>query len=148
MRKPSSCICENKAADQLRSNCAADQRLCFRHIDSTIPLPFKSEILSLLLSSVAVQPCLCRTWSETRKLFSHNEAHFYTISAVNLNMLMRLHNYTSSSVCVSFAQIKSIFFIKRVDTSLYSFKKKQKKTSNNARIDRCIFKYIFVQFDQ
>ena len=31
-----------QAADQLRSNCAAHQRLCFRHIDSTIPLPFKS----------------------------------------------------------------------------------------------------------
>ena len=28
MRKPAFCICENKAADQLRSNCAADQRLC------------------------------------------------------------------------------------------------------------------------
>ena len=47
---------------------------------------------------------------------------------------MRLHNYTSSSVCVSFAKIKMIF-IKRVDTSLYSLKK---TTSNNARIDRCI----------
>ena len=36
---------------------------------------------------------------------------------------MRLHNYTSSSVCVSFANIKKYFFIKRVDTSLYSLKK-------------------------
>ena len=25
-----SCICENKGADQLCSNCTADQRLCFR----------------------------------------------------------------------------------------------------------------------
>ena len=32
------CICENKDADQLRSNCAADQCLCFRYTDSTIPL--------------------------------------------------------------------------------------------------------------
>ena len=39
---------------------------------------------------------------------------------------MRMHNYTSSSVCVSFAKIKSFFFIKRVDTSLYSLKKKQR----------------------
>ena len=38
MRKPAFCISENKAADQLRSNCAADQRLCFRYTDSTIPL--------------------------------------------------------------------------------------------------------------
>ena len=38
---------------------------------------------------------------------------------------MRLQNYTSSSVCVSFAKIKSISFIKRVDTSLYSLKKRR-----------------------
>ena len=38
MRKPDFCICENKDADQLRSNCAADQRLCFRYTDRTIPL--------------------------------------------------------------------------------------------------------------
>ena len=39
-------ICGNKSADQLRSNCAADQRLCFRYMDSTIPLLPKSEISS------------------------------------------------------------------------------------------------------
>ena len=39
--------CENKDTDQLRSNCAADQRLCFRYSDSTIPLLPKSEISSL-----------------------------------------------------------------------------------------------------
>ena len=44
MRKPAFCIYENKDADQLRSNCAADQRLCFRYTDSTIPLLPKSEI--------------------------------------------------------------------------------------------------------
>ena len=38
MRKSYFCICENKDADQLCSNCAADLRLCFRYIDSTIPL--------------------------------------------------------------------------------------------------------------
>ena len=46
VRKPEFCICENKDADQLHSNCAADQRLCFRYIDSTIPLLSKSEISS------------------------------------------------------------------------------------------------------
>ena len=56
MGKPTFCICENKDADQL----------CFRCIDSTIPLISKSEISSLYPSSVAVQPCLCRTRSETR----------------------------------------------------------------------------------
>ena len=38
MRKPAICICENKGADQLRSNCKADQHLCFCYMDSTIPL--------------------------------------------------------------------------------------------------------------
>ena len=38
IRKPALCICENKDADQLRSYCAADQRLCFRYINSTTPL--------------------------------------------------------------------------------------------------------------
>ena len=60
-------ICESKGADQLRSNSTADQCLCFRYIDSTIPLLRKSEISSLWPSSVAVQPSLCRTWSETLK---------------------------------------------------------------------------------
>ena len=58
MRKPAFCICENKDADQLRGNREADQRLCFRYTDSTIPLLPKSEISSLRSSSVAVQPGL------------------------------------------------------------------------------------------
>ena len=38
MRKMAFSICENKDADQLCSKCAADQRLCFCYIHSTIPL--------------------------------------------------------------------------------------------------------------
>ena len=38
VRKPAFCICENKDADQLRGNREADQRLCFRYTDSTVPL--------------------------------------------------------------------------------------------------------------
>ena len=45
--KPAFCMCENKDADQLRSDFEADQRLCFRYTDSTIPLLPKSEISSL-----------------------------------------------------------------------------------------------------
>ena len=44
MRKPFFCICENKDAEQLRGNREADQRLCFRYTDSTIPLLPKYEI--------------------------------------------------------------------------------------------------------
>ena len=46
MRKPAFCICENKDADQLPSNCAADQGLCLRYIETKIPLLSKSEISS------------------------------------------------------------------------------------------------------
>ena len=66
MGKPRICIGENKGADQLRSNCEADQRLCFRYTNSTIPLLLKSEISSFFPSSVTVQPGLCQTWSETQ----------------------------------------------------------------------------------
>ena len=47
MRKTDFRICQNKDADQLRGNREADQRLCFRYIDSTIPLLSIYEISSL-----------------------------------------------------------------------------------------------------
>ena len=49
MRKPDFCLCENKGADQLRSNCEADQGLCFHYSDSTTPLLPKFQASSLLL---------------------------------------------------------------------------------------------------
>ena len=38
MIKPAFCPCENKGADELHGNCAADQCLRFPYIDSTISL--------------------------------------------------------------------------------------------------------------
>ena len=67
MRKPAFCICKNKDADQLRGNREADQRLGFGYTGSTISLLPKYEISSLQPSSVAVQPDLCGTQSETPK---------------------------------------------------------------------------------
>ena len=67
MRKTDFCLCENKGADQLRSNCEADQRLCFRYTDSIISLLLKSEISSFWPSSVTVHAGLCQTWSELPK---------------------------------------------------------------------------------
>ena len=46
MRKPAFRSCENKGADQLRSNCEADHCLCFRYSDSTISLLLKPKISS------------------------------------------------------------------------------------------------------
>ena len=55
-------IWDNKGADQLRSDCAADQRHCFRYADNTIALlslnpKFHAFSHSLCLySSVCVRP--------------------------------------------------------------------------------------------
>ena len=38
LRKPAFCIYKNRYADQLRGNREADRRLCFRYMDSKIPL--------------------------------------------------------------------------------------------------------------
>ena len=58
MRKPAAfCICGNKGPDQLCDNRAANQRLCFRYVDSLIPLIPKSENLILGCKSlVSVVP--------------------------------------------------------------------------------------------
>ena len=40
-KTPAFCICKNKGADQLHCERAADQRLCFRYIDSKIPLQYQ-----------------------------------------------------------------------------------------------------------
>ena len=75
MRKPDFCLCENKGADQLRSNCEADQRLCFRYTDSTwivhvlflLNPKFQASMLLLgLYMSVCVRP----GWKPRRPVFS------------------------------------------------------------------------------
>ena len=60
-------ICENTGTDKLHDD-TADQRICFRYKDSTIPLLPKSESSSLLPSFVTVQPDLCQTCSEPPKI--------------------------------------------------------------------------------
>ena len=92
MGKPTICIGENKGADQLRSKCEADQRICFRYMDSTIPLLSKSKISRLQPSSVLVQFGLCqyssvcvRPGRKPHCLFSHEAAHllWYTLVIVH-----------------------------------------------------------------
>ena len=67
MRKHAFCTSENKGADQLGGNSTADQHLCFRYIDKTTPLLFKSKISSYLPSFVVKQSSLCRTLWKTLK---------------------------------------------------------------------------------
>ena len=54
IRKPDFCICENNDADLLHSDRAADQCLCFRNIDSAIPI--RNLQLQAVYSPVCVQP--------------------------------------------------------------------------------------------
>ena len=68
IRKPALYIFENKDAADVCGNRAADQRLCFLYVDSTIPLLLKFEISCLKPSCLAIQLGLCRTWSETPKI--------------------------------------------------------------------------------
>ena len=81
VRKSAFCICENKDADQLRGNREADQRLCFRYTDSTIPLLPKSEISNLPLAIFC--GCTARFVSDLvvnpEDRFSHNEAQMISI---------------------------------------------------------------------
>ena len=72
MGKPTICIGENKGADH------TDQRLCFRYMDSTIPLLSKSKISCLQPFSVLVQLGLCQTWSETTLLVYPRAGSFLT----------------------------------------------------------------------
>ena len=80
MGKQTICIGENKDADQLRGNREADQRLCFRYLDSTMLLlsikpkfPFSSHLLCLysLVCVGSVQKPHCR--------FSHEAAHLLVV---------------------------------------------------------------------
>ena len=61
MRKPA--LWENKSADQLCDNCAANQLLCLCYIDSIILLHPKFQSSSLLLWLYS--PVLCWTWVKT-----------------------------------------------------------------------------------
>ena len=77
LRKPAFCICENKDADQLRGDREADQRLCFRYTDSTIPLLPIPEISSLYAFSVTAQPvCVGPGRKPRRPVFSERDSYY------------------------------------------------------------------------
>ena len=85
VRKRDYCLCENKGADQLYSNCTADQNLCFHYMDSTIPLLPKSKNYKVLaifcsckgqfVSDLVVNP---KDW------FSRDVAHFVAHKTYNM----------------------------------------------------------------
>ena len=89
MRKPAFCICENKNADQLRRNCAADQHLCFRYMDSAIPLLSKSKISSLIFCGCTA-PFVSDLVKNPEDSFSHNEAHMVLTGQAVLERYLKI----------------------------------------------------------
>ena len=73
MGKPTICIKENKGSDQLRSNCEADQRLCFRYTVFFLnpKFPVSSHLLCLY-RPVCVGP----GWKHKLLVFSCTGSYF------------------------------------------------------------------------
>ena len=87
MGKPTICLGKNKGADQLRSNCEADQRLCFRYSDSTIPKFQASSSFLCLYRSVCVGPV-----RKPHCWFSHEVAHIRVLEGPIIILLRQSSN--------------------------------------------------------
>ena len=132
MGKPTICIGENKGADQLRSNCEADQRLCFRYSDSTIPLLFKSEISSFWLFSVLVQVGLCRTCSETTLLVFPRGG-----SNARTNHIFRWQNLPQMQIPYLMNKFKD-------DPNLHPLPLETNEPSSSKRLEQIFVLYMYV----
>ena len=112
MRKPTFCMCENKGADQLRSNYEADQHLCFPIKASTVTVP-----LLCLWSSVCVGPV-----RKTHCWFSHDA----TQMKISLLNLAGSNSYISAVSCknlLCFQTIKNSCK-RRLEAESFRLKKK------------------------
>ena len=67
MRRSVYAICKQQKRRSACASAQSDQRLCFRCLDSIIPLNSIHEISSFYLASVAEQADLSLTWSKPRK---------------------------------------------------------------------------------
>ena len=99
MGKPTICIGENKGADQLRCNCEADQRLCFRYSDSTIPPLLNSKFQASssflgLYRSVCVAPA-----RKPHCWFSHKTAQISMLSQNFVGSITSLAMSMYDKVC-------------------------------------------------
>ena len=81
MRKPVFATCEQQRRRSACASAQSEQHLCFRCLDSIIPLVSISEISSLYLASVAAEAGLCLTLSQTSKTgFLVTRLNFYLIA--------------------------------------------------------------------
>ena len=105
-KKTTICIGENKGADQLRSTCEADKRLCFRYTYLTIPLLSKFKLSSLKPSSVTVQPGLFRTWSEPKSLvFARTGSYLIA----QLRYQAKTNDLTKSRICTRSKMTRALY---------------------------------------
>ena len=74
MGKPTICIGKNKGADQLCSNCTADQCLCFRYTDNTVIILLKSKHFQPLTIFCNYSPVCVRPGQNPICWFSHAQA--------------------------------------------------------------------------
>ena len=76
------CIYENKGVDQMGGNHKADELLCSRYIESTLPLLPKSKISNL---SAIFCGCTAQYVSDLmgipKDMFSHDTAHFSMLTS-------------------------------------------------------------------
>ena len=98
MRKPVFCICENKDADQLRGNHAAAQRLCFRYMDSTIPLlpTFQASSHPLWLYSLV---CVGPVRKPRRQIFSRCGSFVYQCLHCPARLTIHINCHTLVEFC-------------------------------------------------
>ena len=80
MGKPTICICETKGADQLRGNREADQRLCFRYSDSTIPLLLNPKFQDSSSFLCLYRPVCVIPVRKPHCWISHEAAYVYELS--------------------------------------------------------------------
>ena len=91
--------------------CGAYWRLCFRWIDSTVPLLLKPEFSGLWLHYVAVQPGLCQTWSEVPKTGLLTAGSYgsdcFMLLSINALMVNIFLNYKNQYTCTFMIHIQT-----------------------------------------
>ena len=126
MGKPTTCIGENKGADQLCNNRKADQ--CLFSLHSTIPLLSKSKISSFQ-PSVTVQASLCRTWLEPKLLVFTHRLIFLSQNSPQEDIQAWISGYFHSRcypvffICISAATRENRSSGFPTQTGLYKFRK-------------------------
>ena len=132
MRKPVYSICEKQRCRSACTSAQSDQHLCFRCLDSIIPLVSITEISSLYLASVAAQAGLSLPGSKIPKTdflvkslissSSHHHKRHFDVKQVVLNILsmkrilMQPHSLISVFVIRCLASIMPLISISEISS--------------------------------